>query len=193
MLRKERMKKILPFCIFIIILLIIIFVIVIKHDTKDEKDDNYKNYNSLEIVSQYKDYVLAIDNKYSETQTYAVYKNDKYQRFSKILSLKYNGITLEDNLVFWHNDNVYFFCNNYAEKYDLKNGKLVASISMYELNNKHTGTFIKVLGSNTDKIYYEYMYQSMYYYGSVDFTLKNVSFITENEIDNLQLEKGKTA
>ena len=192
---KISIKRILIFFSFFVTstLIILIGIKLFSNSKSVENNIEYINYKDLKIVSQYEDYVLAVDKQYSETQTYAIYKNVEYDDFVKIFPLKYSGFTLEDRYIYWDDNKIYFFCTETAEIYDLSNGNLLKSLSMYKIHNNQVGSFVRVLGADKENIYYEYLHNSEYYYACVDFELKDVKSVTREEIDSLQLRKGKTA
>ena len=88
---KISIKRILIFFSFFVTstLIILIGIKLFSNSKSVENNIEYINYKDLKIVSQYEDYVLAVDKQYSETQTYAIYKNVEYDDFVKIFPLKY--------------------------------------------------------------------------------------------------------
>ena len=71
-----KKKHIITAVIIIIILLVIVILSNLFSNAKNNnKNIDERKYNELNIISEYKEYIVAIDKNYSELDTFAVFKN----------------------------------------------------------------------------------------------------------------------
>lgn len=175
-----KKKHIITAVIIIIILLVIVILSNLFSNAKNNnKNIDERKYNELNIISEYKEYIVAIDKNYSELDTFAVFKNTEYDMYKKVFSLS-EEFNLEGRFICWNDDKLYIIKDG-ATVYDLSNGKIIHTGDLNKLLNNNTGRIDRVLGIKENYIYYQFSYNGDLY-GKVDLDLQNVQIIQKQDI-----------
>lgn len=175
-----KKKYIITFGIIITILFgIIIFTNLFSNPKKNNKNTDEKKYSELNIISEYKEYVVTMNASNSELDTFDVFKNTEYDIYIKVFSLS-EEFNLEGRFICWNDDKLYIIKDG-ATAYDLSNGKIIYTGNLNKLLNNTTGRIDRVLGIKENYIYYQFSYNGDFY-GKVDLDLKNVQIIQKQDI-----------
>lgn len=175
------MKKALIFASIIIVVISSLFLTfkivnkVLDNDNNDNNNHDIRQLNSLKIMSQHNEYILAEDEVLPELTTYAVFKEVKYESYEKIISLGSGGIYPES--ILWLEDKLYINYRDTIHGYDLINKIELNSIYLSPIN--HVSSNCHLFGYDEN-----YIYCSLdnYKYYKVDYELKTKQIITEDEL-----------
>lgn len=166
----------------IIILIILLGIITYKsfflNSRKNSKNIDERKRSELNIISEYKEYMVAIDNVYSEMETFAVFKNVEHDIYQKVFSL--GEFNLEGRFICWNNDKLYIL-KDVATAYELSNGNIIYTGDLNKLLNNTTGSIDRILGIKGNYIYYEFSYNGDFY-GRVTLDFKSVEIIQKQDI-----------
>ena len=144
------------------------------------------NGDSLDVISQHDSYVIAVDQKYSEANTYAMYKNVSYNDYEIIWTFDIaNNIDIENHNIIW-NDNAIYLLGYDCVAYDIDSGKeiSVCSDTLMPLSDDDSGNgkMDSILGISNSYIYYRYSSNLNNYVARVSLDLKNVEVINDTDI-----------
>ena len=167
--------------IICIIAILIIIYFVFSTGADNSKNGETYHRSELEIISEYNEYILAVDKSYSEMNTYAIFINKEYENYEKLFVIKDEGFTLEKRFIVWNDQNIYILGYN-PKAYNLINGSVQYETDLLSLCNGMHCNFIKVLGIDDKYIYYSVAYNSEIYYGKTSFDLSETTIITSNDI-----------
>lgn len=166
----------------IIVILIIAFIYFIFKLVADNSSNNETYHRSeLEIISEYNEYILAIDKSYSEMNTYAIFINREYENYEKLFVIEDEGFNLEKRFIIWNSKNIYILGYN-PKAYNLKNGSIQYETDLLSLCNGKNCNFTKVIGIDDKYIYYSVAYNSEMYYGKTSLDLSEITIITSGDI-----------
>ena len=165
----------------IIILLVILIIISFNFLKKEKVDLEDINYNNLQIISEYSNYVLAIDKTYSEITTYAIYKKMYKDSYQKLFSLQEFGENIEKRHICWDENSVYIINHN-PISYDLLSGKIINTGDINKLLNNTHGDINRVYGINDNYLYYSYNGNGNHYYAKSNLDFTNIVLIEQNEV-----------
>lgn len=166
--------------IIIIIFGIFIFSNLLSNFKIKEKNVDEKKYSELNIVSEYNEYVVVLNNSSSEMDTFEVFKNTERDLYKKVFSLP-EEFNLEKRFICW-NDNKLYIIKDGARAYDLSTGKRIYTGDLNKIMNNTTGRIDNVLGSDENFIYYTYTYKADHFYGKISYNLKDVIMVQEDDI-----------
>lgn len=144
------------------------------------------NGDSLDIISQHDGYVIAVDQKYSEANTYAMYKNVSYNDYEIVWTFDIaNNVDIENHNIIW-NDNAIYLLGYDCVAYDIDSGKeiSVCSDTLMPLSDDDSGNgkMDSILGISNSYIYYRYSSNLNHYVARVSLDLKNVEVINDTDI-----------
>ena len=142
--------------------------------------ENTKNIQDLNVISQHNEYVLVIDDTYSELQTYSVYQNINANNYKKQFSLP-EGKTIESRFICWTNDRIYVLGYNPAS-YKLSNGNIVDTGDLNKILGGTTGRIDKIIWIYNNFIYYTYSYNAEHFYGKISLDLNSVTIIQKDDL-----------
>ncbi len=168
------MKKIVFIISLIVIVIVTVLGISLWYYSNDQASNKLYSLEELQVVSQNKDYVIAINNN-----RYAIFTKDEngYKKVKKIAK----GKELTRDNIWWLNDRVYIFSSDYASFYRL-NDVYEEVVSNTLLFDKKPMVFERILGIEDGWIYYNFVYEESSYTGKIDFDLKEVSIIEKDGI-----------
>ena len=184
------MKNKYIICLVLIITVCVIFTFKIleniqdnlsyNNSTKIKENDDIKNIKDLNVISQHNEYILVRDDKYSELETYSIYKNIKYNNYQKQFSFP-DGEIIEGRFICWTDDKIYILWYN-PKSYSLSNGSVVNTGDLNKILNNTTGRVDRVIGIYDDFIYYTYSYNANNFYAKISLDLNNVTIIAKEDI-----------
>lgn len=175
------------YIVFLILVVIIIgsFFIFKKIYTNQGNNDTEPNSNNvnieeLNVMSSHNQYVLVRENKYSELETYSIYKNNQDNYYKRQFSFP-DGEIIESRFVCWTDDKIYILGYNPAS-YDLSNGNIIDTGDLNKMLNNTTGNIDRIIGIDNAFIYYTYSFNAEHYYAKIDFNLNNVTIIQKENL-----------
>ena len=168
------MKKIVFIISLIVIVIVTVLGISLWYYSNDQASNKLYSLEELQVVSQNKDYVIAINNN-----RYAIFIKD--ENMNKKVKKIAKGKELTKDNIWWLNDRVYIFSSDYASFYRL-NDVYEEVVSNTLLFDKKPMVFERILGIEDGWIYYNFVYEESSYTGKIDFDLKEVSIIEKDGI-----------
>lgn len=173
-------KRNIIICIITILIIIFIYFIFSIESEKSKNNETYHR-SELEIISEYNEYILAVDKSYSEMNTYAIFINKDYENYEKLFAIEDEGFTLEKRFIVWNSQNIYILGYN-PKAYNLNNGSVQYETDLLSLCNGKHCNFTKVIGIDDKYIYYSASYNSEMYYGKTSLDLSEITIITSDDI-----------
>lgn len=184
------MKNKYIICLVLIIIVGVIFTFKILENIQDnvssndsteiKENDDTKNIQDFNVISQHNEYILVLDGKYSELETYSVYKKIKNNNYQKQFSFP-DGENIESRFICWTDDEIYILGYN-PTSYRLSNGSVVNTGDLNKILNNTTGRIDRVMGIYDDFIYYTYSYNANHFYAKISLDLNNVTIIPKENI-----------
>lgn len=144
------------------------------------------NKESLKKISEHGEYIIALSEETTMTDTYSVYKNVDYYDYKKIWDFPVSDNTgIESHNIIWNEKNVYIFGYGICA-YDIDNGKesYTLTTNLTPVDNDVAGRLDRILGYDNKYIYYTYSSSAStkQYYGRITMDLSNVEVINKSDV-----------